>query len=155
MDEKRIKELMDDPAFQKEVELANKRGAEKMERLPKAKTARIDPKTRRLILEMQTGVTVMVPVEMVQGLQTDDIRALRDFDLVLLGTQIHWHTLDVQFYVEDFLKGVFGTTKWMAGIKEHLAEIGRKGGQAKTQAKRAASVENGRKGGRPRKVRTA
>lgn len=155
MDEKRIQALLDDSDFQKEVELANKRGAEEMARLPKARSARIDVKSLRLILELETGVTVLVPVEMIQGLQTDDLKALRDFELVLLGTQIHWHKLDVQFYVEDFLNGVFGTKKWMASLKDHLAEIGRKGGSAKTPAKRAASAENGKKGGRPPKVRSA
>ena len=155
MDEKRIKELMDDPEFQKEVDLANKRGAERMARLPKAKAARVDIKTRRLVLDMESGVTVLVPIDMIQGLQTTDSRALKDFELVLNGTQIHWDELDVQFMVESFLNGVFGTQKWMASLKEHLAEIGRKGGQAKTAAKRAASAENGKKGGRPRNVRTA
>lgn len=155
MDEKKIQALLNDPEFQKEMDLANKRGAEKMERLPKALKAKVDLETRRLILEMQSGVTLLVPIDMVQGLQTDDARALEDFELVLNGTQIHWDTLDVQFTIESFLSGVFGTKKWMASLKEHLAEIGRKGGSAKTPAKRAASAENGKKGGRPKKARTA
>ena len=155
MDEKRIKELMNDPEFQKEVDLANKSGAEKMARLPKAKSAKIDTESRRLILDMESGVTVLVPVDMIQGLQTEDLKALKDFELVLNGTQIHWETLDTQFYVESFLNGVFGTKRWMAGLKEHLVEIGRKGGLAKTPAKRAASAENGKKGGRPRKIQSA
>lgn len=155
MDEKKIQALLNDPDFQKEVDLANKSGAERMERLPKAQKAKIDLETRRLILEMQSGVTLLVPIDMVQGLQTDDAKALKDFELVLNGTQIHWDTLDVQFTIESFLSGVFGTKKWMASLREHLSEIGRKGGRAKTPAKRAASAENGKKGGRPRKVRSA
>ncbi|HLA95000.1 MAG TPA: DUF2442 domain-containing protein [Pyrinomonadaceae bacterium] len=155
MDEKKIAALMADPEFQKEVELANKRGAEKMARLPKASKAKIDLETRRLVLDMQSGVTLLVPIDMVQGLQTDNAKALEDFELVLNGTQIHWEKLDVQFTIESFLTGIFGTRKWMAGLKEHLVEIGRKGGQAKTPAKRFASAENGKKGGRPRKVRSA
>lgn len=35
------------------------------------------------------------------------------------------------------------------------AEMGRKGGAAKTEAKTAAARENGKKGGRPRKETTA
>lgn len=155
MDEKEIDDLINDPDFIREVELANKRGAEKMERLPKAKSANIDPKTRRLVLDMENGVTLLVPVDLVQGLQTDNVGALTDFELVANGTQIHWETLDVQFYVESFLQGVFGTKRWMAGLREHLAEIGRKGGSSKSSAKRAASAENGKKGGRPRKQKTA
>jgi general stress protein YciG len=109
----------------------------------------------RIIIDLTTGVTLMIPVSLIQGLQTDDEKALADFELMAQGTQIHWETLDTQFYVESFLKGIFGTQKWMAGLNEHLAEIGRKGGLAKTPAKRSASAENGKKGGRPRKVQTA
>lgn len=146
---------MPDEEFEKMYIEASRRGAEKMARLPKARSAKIDTGSRRLILDMESGVTVLVPVDMIQGLQTPDLKALKDFELALNGTQIHWETLDVHFTIESFLKGIFGTQKWMAGLKEHLAEIGRKGGQAKTPAKRAASAENGKKGGRPRKVRTA
>ncbi|MBX3244156.1 MAG: DUF2442 domain-containing protein [Acidobacteria bacterium] len=155
MDEKRIQALLDDPEFEREIKLANKRGSEKMANLPKAKTARIDLNSRRLVLDMESGVTLLVPLDMIQGLQTDDADALNDVELILNGTQIHWETLDVYFTVESFLKGIFGSQRWMSGLKEHLAEIGRKGGSAKTPAKRAASAENGKKGGRPRKRRTA
>lgn len=155
MDEKRIDDLLNDPAFIREVELANQRGAEKMERLPKASAARYDAKSKRIVIDLTTGVTLMIPVSLIQGLQTDNAKALADFELMAQGTQIHWETLDAQFTIESFLKGIFGTQKWMSGLREHLAEIGRKGGSAKTSAKRAASVENGKKGGRPRKARTA
>lgn len=155
MDEKRIKEKLDDPEFERQYLEATRRGKEEMERLPKAVSAKFDARTRRMILEMDTGVTFLVPVDLIQGLQTDNLKALSDFQLMARGTQIHWDTLDAQFYVGGLLKGHFGTQKWMSGLREHLAEIGRKGGRAKTSAKRAASAENGKKGGRPRTRRTA
>lgn len=37
-------------------------------------------------------------------------------------------------------------------LSTHLAELGAKGGQAKTPAKRAAAAANGAKGGRPKKA---
>jgi general stress protein YciG len=36
-------------------------------------------------------------------------------------------------------------------VQQYLSEIGKKGGEAKTPAKKRASRENGKKGGRPRK----
>lgn len=143
---------MSEEEFERQYLEATRRGEEEMKRLPKAVSAKIDERSRRLILEMETGVTLLIPVNLIQGLQTDDIDKLKDFELMFNGTQIHWETLDAQFYIESFLKGVFGTQKWMSGLREHLAEIGRKGGKAKTSAKRAASAENGKKGGRPRKA---
>jgi len=43
----------------------------------------------------------------------------------------------------------------MNDLKEHLSEAGKKGGASRSEAKRTASAENGRKGGRPRKIRLA
>jgi len=151
MDEKRIKEIMNDPEFRRQVAEATKRGKEELERLPKAASARFDANSKRVVLDLINGVTLMVPTDLIQGLQTDDAAALSDFTLMAHGTQIQWNTLDVQFYVESLLTGVFGTAKWMSGLKEHLSEIGRKGGRSTSAAKKAASAENGKKGGRPRK----
>lgn len=150
-----VEEIMSSPEFERQYLESLVRGKEELKRRPKATNARYDPRSRRVVLEMQNGVTLLVPVELVQGLQTTSTKELSDFELVAQGTQIHWGTLDVQFYVEDFLRGVFGTAKWMSGLKEHLAEIGRKGGRSTSAAKKAASAENGKKGGRPRTRKSA
>lgn len=50
----------------------------------------------------------------------------------------------MDFYLPSIVEGVFGNRRWMS-------EIGRLGGSARTNAKRAASRKNGKKGGRPRK----
>lgn len=143
---------MSEEEFERQYVDATRRGKEEFERLPKAAAARYDRKTGRIVLEMVNGVTLLVPVNLVQGLQNGTGEQLADFDLMLGGTEIHWNELDVQFYVEDFLRGVFGTQKWMSELKEHLSKMGHRGGSSKSPAKRAASVENGKKGGRPRKT---
>ncbi len=118
-------------------------------------SAKYNKTTKRIVLELRNGVTLLVPVNLIQGLKSGDDKTLSDFDLMFDGSEIHWHALDVQFYVEDFLRGIFGTPKWMSSLKEHLSEIGRKGGSARSIAKRISSAENGKKGGRPRTKRTA
>lgn len=147
-----IEEILSSPEFNRQFEEAGRRGKQKLRDLPKASSARFDAKSRRLVLEMQNGVTLLVPVALIQGLQTDNVRDLSDFELMAHGTQIHWNALDVQFYVESLLHGMFGTARWMSGLKQHLSEIGRKGGSSRSVAKRAASAENGKKGGRPRRT---
>lgn len=151
MDKELEKLGLTEEEFERQFQEATKRGAETLARLPKAKSAKFDKKSKRLVLEMQNGTTLLVPVNLIQGLQTDDTRALSDFDLMVEGSQIHWHTLDVQFYIEDLLRGVFGTPRWMQSLNEHLAELGRKGGASRSEAKRRASPENGKKSGRPKK----
>jgi Protein of unknown function (DUF2442) len=144
---------MTESEFEYQYQEATKRGADKLKQLPKAANAQYDKNSMRMVLEMQNGITLLVPISLIQGLQSEDAKALANFELVMNGTQIHWHELDVQFYIEDLLKGIFGTPNWMKSIPEHLAEIGRKGGSQKSAVKANSSRENGRKGGRPsRKV---
>ncbi len=127
-------------------------GQKELDEMPKARAANYDAKIESMILEMESGVTFIVPVSLIQGLQTEDTAALCDFDLLFEGTEIHWNSLDVQFFIGSLVNGRFGTQKWMSSISEHFAKIGRKGGRATTPAKRAASIDNGKKGGRPKKA---
>lgn len=147
-----VEEIMSSAEFERQYQEATARGKQRIKELPKASATRFDARSRRIVLEMENGVTLLVPVALIQGLQSNDAKALADFKLCANGTQIHWDTLDVQFYVDDFLRGIFGSAKWMAGLREHLSEIGRKGGRSKSPAKQAASAENGKKGGRPRRT---
>jgi hypothetical protein len=145
--------FMSDMEFEKQFDESGKLGEEFLRTAPKAVSARFDAPTRRVFFEMDTGVTFFIPVDLIQGLQTDDIEALEDFELVQHGVQIHWNTLDAQFYVGSLLNGEFGTQKWMSNLSEHLSVIGKKGGSSRSPAKRAASAENGKKGGRPRRTK--
>lgn len=135
--------------FNRQYKTAVDRGALRVAQLPKAASARFDARSARMVFEMQNGVTLFVPVGLIQGLNSGDSKTLADFELVSDGSQIHWHGLDVQFYIEDLLKGVFGTPSWMSTLEYHMAEIGRKGGSSNSPSKAAASRENGKKGGRP------
>jgi hypothetical protein len=67
----------------------------------------------------------------------------------ITGLGLHWPRLDADLYVPALLHGVFGSKNWMA------RQLGAEGGRARTLAKAAASRENGRKGGRPKKAATA
>jgi hypothetical protein len=142
---------VEEEVLDRQYEEATKRGEETLRDLLKADSARFDKNSRRLVLEMQNGTTVLVPVHLIQGLQTADDKDLVDLRLVAEGTQIHWDKLDVQFYVKSLIEGIFGTKKWMKNLNEHLAEIGRRGGKSTSKAKSEASRHNGLKGGRPKK----
>ncbi|MGA2169635.1 MAG: hypothetical protein ABSG62_15610 [Terracidiphilus sp.] len=56
--------------------------------------------------------------------------------------------LDVDLYVPALIEGVYGSRRWMA-------QLGKKGGSARTEAKRKAAKANGAKGGRPKRTAAA
>jgi hypothetical protein len=98
-----------------------------------------------LVLHLSDGHRHLVPVEDVEGLRSATKEEIGEVEILGRGTGLHWPALDLDLYVPNLLKGVYGTQRWMA-------EMGRRGGSVKSAAKRKASRANGMKGGRPRKA---
>lgn len=104
--------------------------------------ARYDPARDKVVLQLPAGLEVSIPRSSLQGLRDASPPDVSVIHVVEEGTILHWPTLDVDHYVLGLLDGVFGTRSWMT-------ELGRLGGSSRSEAKRAAARENGRKGGRP------
>jgi hypothetical protein len=127
-------------------EVAEARGRKMLETAPRATAARYDRKTERVVVDLVNGCTYAFPAQLVQDLQGASHEDLADVHVDGLGFDLHWPALSVDLYVPALVSGIFGTRGWMA------KELARRAGQAKSPAKSAAARENGRKGGRPRKV---
>jgi len=112
-------------------------------------SARYDRRTARLVIELSTGVQIAVPTQRIEGLADAASHDLTDIEVSPAGLGLSWPRLDVDVYVPALLQGVFGSRQWMA------AQLGASGGRVRSPAKATASQENGRKGGRPRKVSAA
>ncbi|MGQ3673354.1 DUF2442 domain-containing protein [Xanthobacter sp. TB0136] len=110
-----------------------------------AVTAEYDPRQGRLVVGLNNGVIVMVPVTLLEGLANAAPDDLAEIEITPAGLGLHWPRLDADVYVPALMQGVFGSKRWMA------AQLGASGGKVSTAAKAAAARENGRKGGRPRK----
>ncbi|GMM60864.1 DUF2442 domain-containing protein [Novosphingobium pituita] len=110
-----------------------------------AVTAEYDRRQGRLVVGLNNGVTIMVPVTLLEGLADAADDDLTEIEITPAGLGLHWPRLDADVYVPSLMHGVFGSKRWMA------AQLGATGGRASTAAKTAAARENGRKGGRPRK----
>ncbi|MBX3455814.1 DUF2442 domain-containing protein [Ferrovibrio sp.] len=111
-----------------------------------AVTARYDKRSDRIIVGLNTGVQVAFPAQLAEGLADaapDDLAAI---EITPTGLGLHWPRLDADLYIPALLQGVFGSKQWVA------AQLGAAGGKVRTAAKSAAARENGRKGGRPRRV---
>jgi hypothetical protein len=113
-----------------------------------AVSARYDRRRSRIIVVLNTGVELAFPTRLAEGLAGASPEDLADIEISPAGLGLHWPRLDADLYVPALLQGVFGSKSWMA------RELGAEGGRARTVAKVAASRENGRRGGRPKKVGT-
>jgi len=106
------------------------------------------PNLNLLIVALSNQRRLVLPVEDVQGLGSATHQQLRNYQLIGRGTGICFPELDVDLYVPALIEGVYGNRRWMA-------QLGKKGGSARTEAKRLAAKANGAKGGRPARVATA
>lgn len=131
----------------KELEEMFKKATENGEKAlrlePRAKTARYDKRTNRLVIELINGTTLMIPSRLIQGLSDAEPEDIAKVKLTPYGLGLHWKKLDADFSVAGLLSGIFGTKVWMS-------ELGRRGGSASSEAKAAAARANGKKGGRPK-----
>jgi hypothetical protein len=101
-----------------------------------------------LILTLSDGRRRAIPVEEIEGLGTATRAQIAQVKITGNGTGLRWPALDLDYYLPDLLREIYGTRRWMA-------EIGRRGGAVTSAAKRKSARANGQKGGRPRKVAMA
>ncbi|MFD1788572.1 DUF2442 domain-containing protein [Sphingomonas floccifaciens] len=114
-----------------------------------AVSARYDRRRSRVVVALNTGVELTFPTRIAEGLADASPDNLAEIEISPAGLGLHWPKLDADLYVPGLLQGVFGSKQWMA------RQLGAQGGRSRTAAKVAASRENGRKGGRPRKFASA
>jgi hypothetical protein len=128
-----------------QFELANARARELQSTLPRAVSARYDRRIGRIVLHLSTGIDLVFPPHIAQGLETATPAQLAQIEISPSGFGIHFPSLDSDLYLPALLEGFLGSRKWMAG------RLGAHGGKSTSPAKTAAAQRNGRNGGRPRK----
>jgi hypothetical protein len=128
----------------KEFEAAKARGEAQL-RGPRAESAHYDAGRNRIIVRLTTGVELGFAPRDVEGLQHASVDDLKVIEVGSLGLGIHFPRLDADLYVPSLLQGVLGSKRWLA------AQLGAAGGRAPQRGEAAASRENGKRGGRPRR----
>lgn len=108
--------------------------------------ARYDGPSARLVVELSNGVELAVPAKNIERLARAEEAELAEIEISPAGLGLHWPKLDADVYVPALLQGVFGSKHWMAAL------LGAAGGKAASAQKAAAARENGRKGGRPKRI---
>lgn len=114
-----------------------------------AVSARYDQGGERLIIGLDSGVEIAVPIALLEGLDDASPTNLAEIEISPAGLGLHWPRLDADVHVPSLLQGIFGSNSWMA------RQLGASGGKARSPAKASASRENGKKGGRPRQTAKA
>ena len=132
-----------EPISKSVLERARTKGADIIKHGSVAVAARY--RSGMILIELSSGVEVRFPVRLAQELENRNPKDLAEIKIEARGLGLHWPRLDVDLYVPSLLQGVLGTRKWMAAI-------GKMGGSVTSAAKAKASAENGRLGGRPKKV---
>ena len=130
---------------EQEFTLAEKR-AQAHRQAGYAVAARYDRRTSRVVVKLSTDVQISFPPRLAEGLADASPDDLATIEISPSGLGLHWPKLDADLYVPGLLAGQLGSKRWMA------AQLGAAGGSVRSPAKAARSRENGRKGGRPRKV---
>ena len=123
---------------------ASRRAAERPSDGRTAKRAHYDARSERVVIELNSGVVVAIPVRLIQGLTQATAAERRDLRVGGGGIGLHWPRIDADLGVRNLLAGVFGNREWMSELARHA-------GSRTSVAKANASRENGKKGGRPRK----
>lgn len=126
-------------------EAAEPVGREKAATEPRAKAARYDRKTKRVLVELENGCTFAFPARMAEGLEHASDADLASVEILGRGYGLHWEALDVDLSIPGLLAGLFGTKAYMDRMRASHA------GRATSPLKAEMARRNGRKGGRPRK----
>ena len=71
-----------------------------------AVTAEYDRRQGRLVVGLNNGVTIMVPVTLLEGLADAADDDLTEIEITPAGLGLHWPRLDADVYVPSLMHGV-------------------------------------------------
>jgi len=128
-------------------DMANRRAAAKKAAYPAVVSVRYDRRVARIVIALDSGLELAFSPKHAQGLENAHPADLIDAEITPSGLGVHFPRLDADLYIPALLEGFLGSKRWMA------AEIGKLGGTASTAAKAAAARQNGKLGGRPKKLK--
>ncbi|QNM95475.1 DUF2442 domain-containing protein [Chitinimonas koreensis] len=129
-----------------EFEAANRRAAQKKAAFPPAVSVRYDRRVSRVVIGLASGLELSFSPKQAQGLEHARPDDLLDAEITPSGLGVHFPRIDADLYIPALLEGFFGSKRWIA------AEMGKAGGKASSDAKSAAARQNGKLGGRPKKI---
>ena len=95
---------------------------------PRAIRAWYTADSERIFMELNNGVIMGFPYQLLQGLENGTPEQLAEVEIMPAGSALHWESLDADLGVSQLVSGRFGSKAWMT-------ELGRQGGKLKSVAK--------------------
>lgn len=142
--------VLTEAEIERQIAEATRRGAEELRTEPLATAARFDRRSRCVVIELNKGSTLSVPVDLLQGLAGASLKDLAQIEIPNPGCEIEWPALDQQFTIQGLLAGRFGTRRWMHDISQR-GQLTKPKSSPKISANRATE----KKGRRIRKTTAA
>lgn len=128
-------------------ESANRHAATRKAAFPTVISVRYDRRVARVVILLASGLELAFSPKHAQGLENAHPTDLMDAEITPSGLGVYFPRLDADLYIPALLEGFLGSKRWMA------SQIGKIGGMTSTEAKAAAARQNGKLGGRPKKVK--
>ena len=69
-----------------------------------------------LIVRLNTGLRLAIPVENLQGLEAATAAQLSKVEMMGIGYAFFFPDLDADFYVPALIQGIYGNKHWMARL---------------------------------------
>lgn len=138
-----------DAEFSKRYAEAVTRGAEALRTEPHARAIVFDRERRSFALTLTSGAILVFSPEQVPELAGASLEDLLDVEVLGVGSGISWPRLDADVSVEGLVMSLTWGDGWQQTIRRKVYQ---ETGRLKSEAGRAASRLNGKKGGRPRKA---
>ena len=137
---------MTEEEFNRQYAEATRRGEHRLKFQPLAVAVKWS-QTKGLILDLNNGVRLFVPLSFLPEFQHATPKQLAQVRVIPPGTAVEFTALDEHLGVLELLTDLLGEK-----LSPLLAqELGRRGGQSTSTANATAARVNGAKGGRPRK----
>lgn len=99
---------------QAQFEEAVRRGEHDLAIKPRARAARYDRDSGRIVIDLVNGATFSFPAALAQGLERATAEQLEAVMVAGAGFGLHWEELDADLTVEGLLAGRFGSARYMA-----------------------------------------
>jgi len=127
-----------------ERQQAEARLRQRLQAGPRAVAADYDTVRHRIVVQLDSGLELAFPPQLVQGLEHASAVQLTSIHISPGGQGLHFPDVDADVYLPALLQGLTGSRHWMARA------LGQAGGARTSPAKARAARNNGKLGGRPR-----